>query len=152
MLTCQIGSKNLKLPSLKCLTDMKQKLFVISLVLFSLISCKKDFNFFKKEKTTNLPNYGNVDLDNIFTKQDLQLKNKDSILYNLQTYYKNVWEKGDLSGGILVAKGDEILFENYRGFARENNQIPIDKNVALHVASISKTLTANGGSEVGRGG
>ena len=41
-----------------------------------------------------------------------------------------------------MAKGDEILFENYRGFARENNQIPIDKNVALHVASISKTLTA----------
>ena len=88
MLTCQIGSKNLKLPSLKCLTDMKQKLFVISLVLFSLISCKKDFNFFKKEKTTNLPNYGNVDLDNIFTKQDLQLKNKDA--KSLIFYYTKV--------------------------------------------------------------
>lgn len=142
MLSCQIGSKNLKLPSLKCLTDMKQKLLIISLVLFSLISCKKDFDFFKKEKTTNLPNYGNVDLDHIFTQEDTQLQNKDSILYELQSYYKNVWEKGDLSGGILVAKGDEILFENYRGFARENNQVPINKDVPLHVASISKTLTA----------
>lgn len=121
---------------------MKQKIFVISLLLFSLISCKKEFNFFQKENSSNLPNYGNVDLDDVFTKEDSQLENKDSVLYNLKSYYENVWEKGDLSGGILVAKGDKILFENYRGFARENNQVPIDKNVPLHVASISKTLTS----------
>ena len=42
----------------------------------------------------------------------------------------------------MVAKGDEILYENYRGFAREDNQKSIDKNTPLHVASVSKTLTA----------
>jgi CubicO group peptidase (beta-lactamase class C family) len=60
----------------------------------------------------------------------------------IDQYYKKVWEGGDLSGGILVAKGDEILYENYRGFGREGNQMPIDKNTPLHVASVSKTLTA----------
>jgi CubicO group peptidase (beta-lactamase class C family) len=58
----------------------------------------------------------------------------------IDQYYKKVWEGGDLSGGILVAKGDEILYENYRGFGREGNQMPIDKNTPLHVASVSKTL------------
>jgi hypothetical protein len=35
--------------------------------------------------------------------------------------------KGDLSGGVLVAKGDDILYEKYRGFAREHNTVPITK-------------------------
>ena len=39
-------------------------------------------------------------------------------------------------------KGDKILFERYRGYAKENDQIPITQNVPLHVASVSKTLTA----------
>ncbi|HCR76097.1 MAG TPA: serine hydrolase [Chryseobacterium sp.] len=60
----------------------------------------------------------------------------------INSYYQKVWENGDLSGGILVAKGDNIIYENYRGFAREGNQNPIDKNTPLHVASVSKTLTA----------
>jgi CubicO group peptidase (beta-lactamase class C family) len=47
-----------------------------------------------------------------------------------------------LSGGILVAKGDKIIFEKYRGFGRENKQMPIDENTPLHVASVSKTMTA----------
>ena len=45
-------------------------------------------------------------------------------------------------GGFIVAKGDEILYENYRGFSQGNNQHPINDSVALHVASISKSLTA----------
>lgn len=119
---------------------MKQKIAVIFIILISLVSCKKDFNFFHKK--SKLPNYSNVNLDKVFTKEDSQLENKDSILNNLNLYYNTIWEQGDLSGGFLVAKGDEILFEKYKGFARENNSVPIDKNVPLHVASISKTITA----------
>ena len=57
-------------------------------------------------------------------------------------YYQKVWKQGDLSGGILVAKGDKIIFEKYRGFGREGKQMPIDANTPLHVASVSKTMTA----------
>lgn len=108
---------------------------------FTLFSCKKE-NKTKEELQTTLPNYSNINLDDIFKRKDNQLKNEDSIVSVIDNYYKNVWEKGNLWGGFLVAKGDKILYEDYRGFAQDNEQVPIDDTVALHVASISKTLTA----------
>lgn len=118
-------------------------MFIISLFVF-ILSCKNNSENKESltENTTNLPNYGNVDLGKVFSPQDGVLSNKDFIINYIDQYYKKVWEGSDLSGGILVAKGNDILFENYRGFAREGNQNPIDKNTPLHVASVSKTLTA----------
>lgn len=118
-------------------------ILVLSAFLF-LFSCKKKSENQNSvtESTTNLPNYGNVDLANVFTPAENQVTNKASLANYINSYYQKVWENGDLSGGILVAKGDNIIYENYRGFAREGNQNPIDKNTPLHVASVSKTLTA----------
>ncbi len=115
----------------------------IFLLLFStiLFSCKKEISEEEQIKTT-LPNFGNVDLDDIFKRKDRKVEDKDSVISVLDRYYKNVWEKGDLWGGFIVAKGDKILYEGYRGFAQGNKQEPINDTVALHVASISKTITA----------
>ena len=118
-----------------------KNLVFLLLLMFTFQSCTKSQA--EKEKIdTELPNFGNIDLDDIFHRKDNKLENKDSIVSVLDHYYKNVWEKGDLWGGFLVAKGDDILYESYNGFAQEGNQVPIDENVALHVASVSKTLTA----------
>lgn len=113
-------------------------LAIFSLVLFS---CKKE-NTDSEETKTTLPNFGNVELDEVFKENDSKLKNRDSIVSVIDSYYKNVWEKGDLWGGFLVAKGDEILYEGYRGFTQDNKQDPVNDTVALHVASISKSITA----------
>lgn len=121
--------------------NLLKNLIFLLLFIFTFNSCNKS----KEEKaaiSTSLPNFGNIDLDDIFHRKDNKLKNKDSIVSVLDHYYKNVWEKGDLWGGFLVAKGDDILYEGYNGFAQDGKQIPINKDVALHVASISKTLTA----------
>ncbi|QCX53259.1 serine hydrolase [Elizabethkingia sp. JS20170427COW] len=91
---------------------------------------------------SKLPNYGNVKLKKVFTNQDSKLENRAAIVSDIQAYYDKVWEKGNLSGGILVAKGNDILFEAYRGFGREGQTMPITKDVALHVASVSKPITA----------
>lgn len=109
---------------------------------FLLFSCKKDQPFFHKKNETSLPNFGNIDVDKVFSSKDNELQNKDAVVNQIDQYYKTVWENGNLWGSFLVAKGDQILYEKYRGFGRENNQMPIDKNTPLHVASISKTLTA----------
>ena len=118
-----------------------RSLFFVALLSFLFFSCKKESSEEENAKTS-LPNFGNVNLDEIFTKKDRKLEHKDSIVSVLDRYYKNIWEKGDLWGGFLVAKGDEVLYEGYRGFAQANKQEPINDTIALHVASVSKTLTA----------
>ena len=109
------------------------------------------FSCSKKESTTttngyysasNLPNFGNVDVDNVFKGEKLKLENQQKIVNSLNQYYENIWDNTDMSGGVLVAHGDNILLEKYKGFGRENNQMPINKDTPLHLASISKPITA----------
>ena len=116
-------------------------IFFLSIFTLVLFSCKKE-NTDSEETKTTLPNFGNVELDEVFKENESKLKNRDSIVSVIDSYYKNVWEKGDLWGGFLVAKGDEILYEGYRGFTQDNKQGPVNDTVALHVASISKSITA----------
>lgn len=121
----------------------KFKLLLAATVFLLNNSCKNKSE--KKEAqaySSELPNYGNVNLDEVFSKEDSYLSGKDATIQYIKGYYDKVWDRGNLSGGILVAKGDEILFEGYRGFAREGNQNPINKDTPLHVASVSKTMTA----------
>ncbi|WP_435522831.1 hypothetical protein [Chryseobacterium indoltheticum] len=66
------------------------------------------------ESTTNLPNYGNVDLTKVFASGDFNLVDKDYAVNYIDQYYKKVWERGNLSGSFLVAQGDQVLYENYR--------------------------------------
>ena len=113
----------------------------ISAVLILLFtSCKKESKETQAEH--RLPNYGNINFDNIFTAKDEYLENEAFVKDFLNRYYKTVWEDGNLWGGILVAKGDKILLEKYRGFAQDNEQQPITAETPMHVASVSKTLTA----------
>lgn len=67
------------------------------------------------------------------------MPDRASVVNKIEQYYKNTWEKADLWGGFLIAKGDDILYENYRGFGQ--NQTPINKDTPLHIASVSKTIT-----------
>lgn len=127
-------------------TKMKINLSHIGFLAFFLF-----FSCSKKESTTttsgyyspsNLPNFGNVDVDNVFKGEKLKLKNQQKIVNSLNQYYENIWNSADMSGGVLVAHGDNILLEKYKGFGRENNQMPINKDTPLHLASISKPITA----------
>lgn len=105
-------------------------------------SCSKDKQNQKKGDSENIPTFNNIEFKNIFSKEDNFVKNEAFVKDSIDRYFQNFWQKGDLSGGLLVAKGDRIIYENYTGFARENKQNPINKNTALHIASISKSLTA----------
>lgn len=121
---------------------MLNRFFLCLFLVFSLISCSKKNKTSSEENGSQLPNFGNVEVDKIFTDTDNTLPNQASVVNVLNQYYQKVWVKGNLSGGLLVAKGNKILFEDYRGFARVNGTQPITENTPLHVASVSKTMTA----------
>lgn len=113
------------------------------LALFFLLaahSCKKRGSIFHHKSDT--PEFSEINFNKIFTDEDRTLANEAETVNFLNQYYANVWEKGDLWGGIIVAKGDKILLEKYRGFTQIPGVGPINDKTPLHVASVSKTLTA----------
>lgn len=119
-----------------------KNVFLFSIIAIFSISCKKENPDESGKYSSKLPNYGNVDLKTVFSEADSQVQDIGFTQSFLNQYYSSVWEKGDLWGGILVAKGDKILLEKYRGFSQDGKQGAIDQNTPMHVASISKTLTA----------
>lgn len=119
-----------------------RKIITPVLLAISVLSCKKEKETPTETYDSKLPNFGNIDLNKVFTPEELTFANQAAIVSQINNYYQKVWEQGDLSGGILVAKGNKIIFENYRGFGREGKQMPIDADTPLHVASVSKTMTA----------
>lgn len=57
-----------------------------------------------------------------------------------QFYRKHIAE--DFNGMFLVAKNGEIIYERYKGIANHQFNKRVDKHTPLHVASISKVVTA----------
>ncbi len=62
----------------------------------------------------------------------------ESVTYFMDSLLNN---RG-FSGGIMVVKNDQILYEHYQGFADAAHQIPINDTTPFHVASTSKTFTS----------
>lgn len=112
------------------------------LLTLVLLSCSKQGAQKSQEEKTKLPNFGNVELKEVFSGKDNKVPEQRELEAIIDQYYQKVWEGGDLWGGFLIAKGDRIIYENYRGFAQDHEQSPIDETTPLHVASVSKTVTA----------
>ncbi|HLN94838.1 MAG TPA: serine hydrolase domain-containing protein, partial [Flavobacterium sp.] len=66
---------------------------------------------------------------------------KEHIPY-IEEFYNRTWERNHTSGSFLVAKNGEILFEKYSGYGRIETESKIDRDTPLHIASMSKVLTA----------
>ena len=61
---------------------------------------------------------------------------------DLEAFYNDKFNTQDFSGSFLVAKNGEILYENYSGYAYKEKGDSIKQNTPLHIASISKVITA----------
>lgn len=108
----------------------------------TLVSCLK-------EKTTVAENTAETQKDTVLRIAPLDIKlNKVSNAYknaksnSIEHFYKKLWPKDDLSGGFLVAKNGQILYENYGGFANRTAKEEITSQTPIHIASVSKVLTA----------
>jgi CubicO group peptidase (beta-lactamase class C family) len=60
----------------------------------------------------------------------------------IQQFYNKYIGSPWFSGGFIVAKNGHILFENYQGLSNVKNNTPITASTAIHLASVSKVLTA----------
>ena len=60
----------------------------------------------------------------------------------IDAFYTKNWPNNSANGSFLVAKNGQILYERYNGYANFKNKTLIDKTTPLHIASVSKVLTA----------
>ncbi len=67
------------------------------------------------------------------------IRNKN---YSVACFYDLNWAKIPMNGGFLVAKNGQIIYEKYNGFTDLDIKNKIDENTSLHIASVSKVITA----------
>ena len=57
-------------------------------------------------------------------------------------FYKKNWPNNSMNGGFLVAKNGQIIYERYEGYANLRDKTYITSNTPIHIASVSKVITA----------
>ena len=60
----------------------------------------------------------------------------------IESFYNKNWPNNSANGSILVAQNGQILFEKYDGYANFRDKNLITKYTPLHLASVSKVITA----------
>jgi CubicO group peptidase (beta-lactamase class C family) len=48
----------------------------------------------------------------------------------------------NFNGGVLIAKGGSIIYEDYKGYKDFKTKEPLDENTPMHIASVSKNFAA----------
>jgi CubicO group peptidase (beta-lactamase class C family) len=116
---------------------MLKYISIITLIAATILSCgdkmTKSMNSPRNKVKTN-PFYVHF---NALTESD-----KDRYSDSIKLYFTNYLELDDLNGMFLVAKNGKIIFERYKGFANKADQLKISPSTPMHVASISKVITA----------
>lgn len=60
----------------------------------------------------------------------------------IANYFDRTWSETNDNVSFLIAKNGQIIYENYLGYANRQKKEKITKNTPLHIASVSKVLTA----------
>lgn len=107
-----------------------------------LTSCKKDANALAEndaaKKTDTFPH---IEPDSRKLKAPTA-KFIDEKKNTIAGFYKKYWDRNKVSGSFLVAKNGRIIFEKYAGYANYATKDTINQETPIHLASVSKVLTA----------
>lgn len=118
----------------------KTKIAQILILILVLSSCGKD----KKTSTDTtstiedtLPKMKPLGPEKRLTQAYL-----NSVTGRINHFYNKNWPNNTMNGGFLVARNGQIIFERYNGYANKNEDTKITADTPLHIASVSKVLTA----------
>lgn len=120
----------------------KAKILHIFLLLLILSSCAKEK---KKVDLSNseppksiLPKMKSLaTLDTKLTTTYIALKKQE-----IDSFFNKNWPNHSLNGSFLVAQQGQIIYEKYEGYANFRDKTFITKSIPIHLASVSKVLTA----------
>jgi CubicO group peptidase (beta-lactamase class C family) len=62
--------------------------------------------------------------------------------YKIEHFFNKNWPSKNNNISFLVAKDGQIIYENYSGFGDVRKRTPIMSDTPIHIASVSKVLTA----------
>lgn len=116
--------------------------FTYSVVLLLVISCDKTGklkNPFRKKKPDL--EYAMLPLEDELPK--LSTSYKSTKKREIENFFINNFGNDFENVSFLVAKNGQIIFEKYEGFADKENNILNSPETPLHIASVSKVLTAS---------
>ncbi len=57
-------------------------------------------------------------------------------------FEKSLINNRNFNGGVLVAKGESIIYEEYKGYKDLRTKEPLDASSPMHIASVSKNFAA----------
>ncbi|MCW4467965.1 beta-lactamase family protein [Flavobacterium sp. MFBS3-15] len=113
---------------------LRPSLYILPLLLLS--SCKKEDKHIAENTPIEIVSPFHVDFNALSDKYIKQKGNK------IEHFYNKNWPKDDLSGGFLIAKNGKVLFETYGGLSNRKDKTEITADTPIHIASVSKVLTA----------
>ncbi len=105
---------------------------IIPVLAFLLMSCSSA----SEKNVDSGPNEKIVHFTSVSNKE------KEYYASLIQPLYEKQLIRTGFSGGIILAKNGEIVFEDYRGVINMKTQEPITASSTFHIASVSKTFTA----------
>lgn len=116
----------------------KANILQILLLLLVLSSCKQK-NTPEKATTQNTKDSTTLD---IIAPPKLTAAFIESKRNSIAYFYNSTWPNKSANGGFLVAKNGQIIFEKYEGLANYKEKSEMTSTTALHIASVSKVMTA----------
>ena len=115
----------------------KIKIFFSASILFLTVGCSQ-----KKSNTKNFTEQEKKQVYTIPLPTVIPTEERQRIKGQSEIFYDSMLDGSGFNGGIIVAKGGNIIFEKYKGFVNIDGKDSINASTSLHIASVSKTFTA----------
>ena len=111
--------------------------FKLISIFFICLSCKSNDG---KNTESLISSLEMTPSDSVFPKLTESYINSKK--YKIEHFFNKNWPSKNNNISFLVAKDGQIIYENYSGFGDVRKRTPIMSDTPIHIASVSKVLTA----------